>query len=75
GVVRTGMGRDGRAGLAAIRRGGGGAVVQDRATATVYGMPRSALEHAGADVIAPLGSVAASAARLIGALRTAGSVR
>jgi two-component system chemotaxis response regulator CheB len=75
GVVLTGMGHDGSAGLAAIRRAGGGAVVQDRETATVYGMPRSALEHAGADVIAPLGSVAASASRLIGSLRSAGSVR
>jgi two-component system, chemotaxis family, protein-glutamate methylesterase/glutaminase len=75
GVVLTGMGRDGSAGLAAIRRAGGGAVVQDRATATVYGMPHSALEHAGADVVAPLGSVAASASRLIGARRATGSAR
>ncbi|HEX7546979.1 MAG TPA: chemotaxis-specific protein-glutamate methyltransferase CheB [Gemmatimonadaceae bacterium] len=75
GVVLTGMGRDGSAGLAAIRRAGGGAVVQDRATATVYGMPHSALEHAGADVVAPLASVAASASQLIGALRASGGIR
>ena len=75
GIVLTGMGRDGSAGLAAIRRAGGGAVVQDRATATVYGMPRSALEHAGADVVAPLRSIAESAFQLIGARRATGSAR
>jgi two-component system chemotaxis response regulator CheB len=75
GVVLTGMGRDGSAGLAAIRAAGGGAVVQDRATATIYGMPQSALEHAGADVVAPLGSVAASVLGLIGARRAIWSTR
>ncbi len=75
GVVLTGMGRDGSAGLAAIRAAGGGAVVQDRATATIYGMPQSALEHAGADVVAPLGSIAASVLELIGARRAIWSSR
>jgi two-component system chemotaxis response regulator CheB len=76
GVVLTGMGRDGSAGLAAIRAGGGGAVVQDRATSTIYGMPLAALEHAGADIVAPLGAVAASALELMsarGARRAVGS--
>ncbi len=75
GVVLTGMGRDGSAGLAAIRAAGGGAIVQDRATATIYGMPQSALEIAGADVVAPLGSVATSASDLIGMRRAAWSAR
>jgi two-component system chemotaxis response regulator CheB len=75
GIVLTGMGRDGSAGLAAIRAAGGGAVVQDRATSTIYGMPLAALEHAGADIVAPLGSVAASAIELMNARRTVGSVR
>jgi chemotaxis response regulator CheB len=49
--------------------------VQDRATATIYGMPQSALEHAGADVVAPLGSVAASVLELIGSRRAIWSTR
>jgi two-component system, chemotaxis family, protein-glutamate methylesterase/glutaminase len=75
GVVLTGMGRDGSAGLAAIRAAGGGAVVQDRATATIYGMPHAALEHAGADIVAPLGGVAAAVLELMGARRAVRSGR
>jgi two-component system, chemotaxis family, protein-glutamate methylesterase/glutaminase len=75
GVVLTGMGRDGSAGLAAIRAAGGGAVVQDRGSATIYGMPQSALEAAGADVVAPLGSIAASVSELIDVRRALWNTR
>jgi two-component system chemotaxis response regulator CheB len=49
GVVLSGTLNDGSAGLAAIRRQGGVAVVQDPADAMYAGMPASALEAVGAD--------------------------
>ncbi len=70
GVVLTGMGRDGADGLQRVRAGGGGAVVQDRATSTVYGMPAAALESAGADRVAPLGDVAGAIEMLLASRAT-----
>ena len=71
GIVLTGMGRDGSDGLGAIRAAGGGAIVQDEATSTIYGMPAAALEHAGADRVVPLSGIAAAATELLTARRDA----
>ncbi len=59
GVVLTGMGRDGAAGLKAIRNIGGATLAQDEATSAVWGMPRSATECGAAQTIAPLDEVGA----------------
>jgi two-component system chemotaxis response regulator CheB len=67
-VVLTGMGRDGAEGTRAIREAGGRAVIQDRETATIFGMPQAALHHAGADRVVPLTDVGASIAEFVEAV-------
>lgn len=65
GVVLTGMGRDGAEGLRAVRDAGGGAVVQDRRTAIVHGMPQTAIATAGADHVLPLSEMAGAIVGLL----------
>jgi two-component system, chemotaxis family, protein-glutamate methylesterase/glutaminase len=69
-IVLTGMGRDGTAGLGAIKRAGGYAFVQDEATSVVWGMPGSAVEAGLADEILPLDGIAAAVESLIGEAST-----
>ncbi len=59
GVVLSGTLDDGSAGLAVIKRSGGGAIVQDPEHAKYAGMPRSAIASAKVDAVVPLEEVAA----------------
>ncbi len=57
-VILTGMGSDGAAGVAALRRKGAYCIVQDEKTSVVWGMPAAVAEANDADEIQPLSSIA-----------------
>jgi two-component system chemotaxis response regulator CheB len=65
GVVLTGNLDDGTAGLAAVKRCGGVAVVQDPATADYPSMPESAIANVEADHVVPLGGIGPLLDRLV----------
>ncbi len=53
GCLLTGMGKDGAAGLLAMRKAGARTVAQDEATSVVFGMPRQAIEIGAVELIEP----------------------
>lgn len=59
-AVLTGMGADGAAGLAALRRAGAHTIAQDRQSSVVWGMPRAAVEAGGAAEVLPLDRIGAA---------------
>ncbi|GAB3630459.1 chemotaxis response regulator protein-glutamate methylesterase [Pandoraea terrae] len=58
GVILTGMGRDGAAGLVEMRQAGAHTFAQDEASCIVFGMPREAIAMGGADEVVPLSEMA-----------------
>ena len=65
GVILTGMGDDGAAGLKLLRRAGGATIVQDEATCAVFGMPRAAIMAGAAADVVPLDLVARTVVRAV----------
>jgi len=66
GVLLTGMGRDGAAGLKEIRHAGGLTLVQDAESSIVYGMPRVAMETGAAEHVLNPAQIGAFLRRWIG---------
>jgi two-component system, chemotaxis family, protein-glutamate methylesterase/glutaminase len=62
GVILTGMGEDGVAGLIELKGAGGRVLGQDRASCVVYGMPRAALRAGVVDQELPPATLAAAIA-------------
>ena len=54
----TGMGKDGAAGMLAVRKAGGLTLAQDERTSLIFGMPKEAIEIGGAEQVLPLGDFA-----------------
>lgn len=54
GVLLTGMGRDGAAGLLAMKKAGSTTITQDQSTSLVYGMPKVAYETGASTYSLPI---------------------
>jgi len=65
GMVLTGMGADGAAGLLAVRDAGGVTIAQDEATSVVWGMPGVAVKTGAARYVVPAGLLAAEVRRAV----------
>lgn len=58
GVVLTGMGADGAAGIVHIKQLNGITIAQDQKTSVIYGMPKAAAETGRIDFILPIEQIA-----------------
>jgi two-component system chemotaxis response regulator CheB len=59
GVILTGMGKDGAAGMLEMKRAGAWNIAQDEASCVVFGMPREAIALGGTDEVAAIESIPA----------------
>ncbi len=59
GVIMTGMGADGSAGMLEMRQQGSSTIAQDEASCVVFGMPKEAIALGAAEFVLPLSSIPA----------------
>jgi two-component system chemotaxis response regulator CheB len=72
GVILTGMGRDGAAGLLRMKRAGAYTLAQDEATSIVFGMPREAIALGAVDEVVSIHSMAERVLEAVRGRRVAG---
>ena len=58
GVIMTGMGDDGAAGMLELHQAGARTLAQDEESCVVFGMPKEAIARGGVDEVVPLGELA-----------------
>ena len=61
GIILTGMGKDGAAGLLAMRQAGASTIGQDEASCVIYGMPKAAHDCGATEIELPIGKIAEQA--------------
>lgn len=64
GVILTGMGADGAAGLLNMRNAGAQTIAQDEESCVVFGMPKEAIKKGGAEYVLPLEKISEKIIRL-----------
>jgi two-component system chemotaxis response regulator CheB len=70
GVLLTGMGDDGAAGLLDIRRSDGYTIAEDASTAVVYGMPAAAVRMGAVCESLPLPAIGARVLELVSSMNS-----
>ena len=65
GVILTGMGADGAAGMLEMKKAGAKTIAQDENSCVVFGMPKEAIKLGGADRVLPLDQIAAELVRML----------
>ncbi len=63
GVILTGMGADGAAGMLEMKNSGAHTIAQDEASCVVFGMPKEAINLGGANIVLPLDNIGAEVLR------------
>ncbi|MCP4118093.1 MAG: chemotaxis response regulator protein-glutamate methylesterase [Desulfobacteraceae bacterium] len=66
GIILTGMGRDGAAGLVAMKQAGAVNIAQDEGSCVVFGMPKEAIRLGGVDHVEDINTIAKKAVSLLG---------
>ncbi|MFZ0296506.1 MAG: chemotaxis response regulator protein-glutamate methylesterase [Candidatus Sulfotelmatobacter sp.] len=64
GIIMTGMGDDGAAGLGEMKEAGAATIAQDESSCIVFGMPKEAIARGAVDVVMPLEQIASAAVSL-----------
>ena len=70
GVIMTGMGDDGAAGLLEMKEAGAQTVAQDEASCVVFGMPKVAIELGAVDDVVPLRNIGPLVLRRIASMES-----
>jgi len=68
GVILTGMGKDGAAGMQEMKNAGAYNFAQDEATCVVFGMPKEAIAQGGVDEVVPLHEMARRVLACVGSM-------
>ena len=67
GIIMTGMGDDGAAGMLEMHQAGAHTLAQDEQSCVVFGMPKEAIARGGVDEVVPLGELPARLAAWLSA--------
>ena len=65
GIILTGMGKDGAAGMLAMKKAGAVNIAQDAKSCVVFGMPKEAIDIGAVDHVKDINSIAQTAIKLI----------